>query len=141
MIPNFKTIVACAALACASFTGCSTSTKPPTAEYVAFTTVSESNQAVSLASRAFATLYVNRENENEYNKFVDPVGYKAESARLKKLEAQFNEALTSYQSAVDAAVSAAIAAKQAGTPMETPSMAAAAGAIAKLIVTLKGGTQ
>ena len=122
--------------------GCSNSSgPPPSPEYVAFNTLAASNKAVDSAAKVFATLFVRKENENEYSKLIAPREYDAEKARLQKIDSQFSSALDSYYAARDAAIQAAIAAKVSGTPMETPAMATAAATIAQLIVTLTGGAK
>jgi hypothetical protein len=142
MIKPFRILYACVALAfCAGLAGCNSSTNPPTAEYVAHTTLANSNLAVDLASQAFSTLFVSKNNENEYSKFSAPTEYATEKARLDALKVQFNTSLKTYYTARDAAVVAAIAAKRAGTPMETPSMAAAAVSIAQIVSALQGGSK
>ena len=137
-----QSLTACVALAfCAGLAGCSTTSTPPSAEYVAYTTLSESNKAVDIAARAFAVLFVQKENDNEYSKFVAPGEYLARKEQLVKLQGKFNDALESYRVARDAAVDAAIASKLTGTPMETPAMATAAASIAQLFTDLKGGSK
>lgn len=138
MIKPLRVLACAALLSCAGISGCSTSSTPPSAEFVAYTTLKESNQAVDLASQAFAKLYVAKRNENEYSKLVAPVEYAAEKARLENVEVQFNKALATYYAARDAAVTEAIVSKKAGTPMATPAMLSAATAIAQLIAGLKG---